>query len=151
MKKILIVLLVAGLVSSCCSAFAAGVPNRFNQDQKIKMYVKVNTSATAYDREYLSSSSAGILVPGVHRILGYSITANRTSPFESTCAIYDSTDQALTAGLGVTALEAEAELPAGTGGNFVMWFPYPYEIQSGVVASVGPGTTFTIYYEDYRR
>ena len=151
MKKILSVLLVAVFLFSTVDSFA--IMNRFNQDQKVKVAVFSNPTTAAGQqvfKQYVSSRSAGILVPGAHRILGYSITpvlsATLNRGFESWVAMYDSTS--VEQG-NLNKLEAELEVTASSGNTF--FYPYPYEIKEGVVIYLGPNATVTIIYEDYRR
>jgi hypothetical protein len=127
--------------------------NRFNEDQKIKIAIFSNESTAAGQQvyqKYVTSTSAGILVPGAHRILGYMITpalnSNGTYGYETWVAMYDSTSVAQT---NKVKLEAEIEATTASGNTF--WYPYPYEIKEGVVLYLGPNATVTIFYEDYRR
>jgi len=151
MKKILVVLLIVGFVFSCSNAFA--FLDRFNQDQKVKIAIFSNPSTAAGQqvfKQYVSDTSAGILVPGVHRILGYHITpclnATLNRGFETWVAMYDSTSVEQ---INANKLEAEIEATSSSVNSF--WYPYPYEIKEGVVIYLGPNATVTIIYEDYRR
>jgi len=151
MKKILVVLLIVGFVFSCSNAFA--FLDRLNQDQKVKVAVFSNpytsTGTRQIFKQYVSDSNAGILVPGVHRILGYTVVpipGATYASYESWVAMYDSTSIEQT---NLNKLEAEIETTASTGNNF--WYPYPYEIKEGVVLYIGPNCAATVYYEDYRR
>jgi len=159
MKKILIVLLIAGFVLSSVNAFA--YMERFNQDQKVKVAIFSNPSTAAGQQvfqKYVTDTSAGILVPGVHRILGYHITpclnATLNRGYETWVAMYDSARSGMggakdAAQPNLAKLEAEIETTAATGNTFI--YPYPYEIKEGVVIYLGPNATVTILYEDYRR
>ena len=152
MRKLFPILLIVGLVLAFVSPSYA-ILNRINQDQEIKIAIFSNETTAAGQqtfKRYVSDSSAGILVAGAHRILGYSVTpclnATLNRGYESSVAMYDSTS--VEQG-NVNKLEAEIETTSTTGN--VLWYPYPYEIKEGVVLYLGPNATVTVFYEDYRR
>ena len=157
MKKILVVLLIVGFVFSCSNAFA--FLDRFNQSQKIRVAIFSNPTIPAGQqvfRKYVTDVNAGILVPGVHRILGYSVipqTGGANYGYETWLAMYDSAATGSGANYGagqgnLNKLEAEIEFTTTTGYTF--WYAYPYEIKEGVCLVIGPNATVSVYYEDYR-
>jgi hypothetical protein len=152
MRKLIAILLIAGLVFAAVTP-AHAILNRFNQDQKIKVAIFSNETTAAGQqtfKRYVSSTSAGILVPGSHRILGYMITPALNNSgaygYELWMAMYDSTSVEQT-----NAIKLEAEVETSTSMGYSFWYPYPYEIKEGVVIYLGPNATVTIFYEDYRR
>jgi hypothetical protein len=158
MRKLIAILLAVALVLTCSVAFA-GPMNRFNQDQKVKLwtvtYVRNGTSQAATGNQ-ITFCNTNKIYPGVNRILGFSITA--TAGFgEGFVGLYDADAIAdinvSTSAGSPTALEVEAELTGFSANSpyVEVWFPYPLELNEGLAVIQGANTSVTVFYEDYRR
>lgn len=148
MKKILFVLVALMVITSVAYAAAAGgSPGRFNQDQTIEAYVSENTSNTAYATENVATTT---IVPGYHRILGFSIAplcaAGETA--QTDVSLCDDDDDVAT---DMTAVVfAEAEMAANMATD-VIWFAYPKKLNHGLTIRHGPNSCVVVYYEYYRQ
>jgi hypothetical protein len=143
MRKLIVVLLMAIL---CITVNADAQMNRFNQDQKILVITNVNAGLT---QTFTDITTATVLVPGVHRILGYTVShlgGGGTTEIYGT--LYDAA--ATTDNLAPATVIAEAE-SYNLGPTAQVWFPYPREITNGIIVGQGSRTSVTVYYEDYRR
>jgi hypothetical protein len=141
MKKILSILLVVGLLFVAADSFAQ--MNRFNVSQKILLVTSVNNAGTHATTDI---STAAVLVPGAHRILGYTVSAIAAGGTEIYGTLYDS--DATTDNLTTAKLVAEAE-SRSAGDTVQVWFPYPREITTGIIVQQGAYTCVTVYYEYY--
>lgn len=145
MRKLIFVLLIAGLIAVSTSAFAE--LNRFNQDQNDLICTNVNSgqSAATYT---LTDVSSGALAVG-HRILALTICPTDTSAnSEVIVALYDLAPNSNIEDDG--QLECEIEDDTGQG-SVEKLFVYPYKIRNGVVVRQGAKTTLMVEYEYYPR
>lgn len=111
-------------------------------DREVLCYVNSNTSVTSYATTRVSTST---IIPGKHRMLGYTICPLTGDSKDSIVAFYD----ADTVGeMTSSTIFSEAEAPVGQGSETVI-FPYPKRISDGVAFYQGTESVVTIYYERY--
>ena len=143
----LAVLLAVTFMAS--SAFALyDAPNK-----QVEMYVIENVYAAGeQSTTYLTTSvSVATIIPGTHRILGFSVMPSNTSlSSERVVGLYDCVDTVSTDYITSTYVFDEFEA-AETNAYADRWYPYPRALTSGLTVRQGSNTIVTIYYEDTRK
>lgn len=138
MKKIISILLIGMLF--CGTAVAV---EYMSTDSRKTMLVYVIPHTTGDTTDYLRTAiSTSTIVPGTHRLIGYAIDSyNVTKPAEAWVGIYDGATD-----IDTTYLYAENEADATTvHKDFI--YPYPVDINTGLVVRQGENTIITIFYD----
>ena len=144
MRKLISILLIAGLLFVCGNSYAT--MNRFNQGQTIKVYAIANTSRTGSASAIVATTT---ISPTMNRIIGYTVQLLNTSyAGECVAGLYDTgTDAGCTTGASGTMFAESEALAAGY--EETVWFPYPKSLSTSLWIRQGANTLVTIYYEDY--
>ena len=142
MRKLFVILTVLALLGLSTVAFAA--PMGGGGLGELKTYVSVNNSANG---TFTLASTAVLgtgLVPGKSQILGYRVNSITPSGIAGECVAALTDCAATTTVAADSYIMSEIEDPNGIATSDI--FPYPMNIQSGLVIRQGAYTVVTVYY-----